>query len=117
LPCRLTSLITQLVTSHIVLNAHLHCISKSPSPICTWCNLQAPKTVNHLLLRCLTHQPQCIALARKCKHPGKAMTLNTILSCPEQLVALTTFINKTRWLCKTLGIIPLWTLPTDNNHT
>ncbi|KAJ7727140.1 hypothetical protein DFH07DRAFT_722189, partial [Mycena maculata] len=44
------SIITQLRTGHVGLNAPLHCIKVVDSPMCTRCGV--PETVSHYLLVC-----------------------------------------------------------------
>ncbi|KAK0215687.1 hypothetical protein IW262DRAFT_1277756, partial [Armillaria fumosa] len=50
LSCPEASILMQLRTSHVNLNAHLFHIKAMASPNCTTCNV--PETVSHYLLSC-----------------------------------------------------------------
>lgn len=54
------SILTQLRTGHIGLNAHLHRIHVAPSPNCPHCAV--PETVSHFLLLCPSLRRQRLAL-------------------------------------------------------
>jgi hypothetical protein len=49
LPCKHASLLTQLYTGHVPLNAHLHHIGKAETPLCPACH-QHEETVHHYIL-------------------------------------------------------------------
>ncbi|KAG1862919.1 hypothetical protein C8R48DRAFT_603403 [Suillus tomentosus] len=61
LPRKYGSILFQLCTGHIVLNKHLHHISKALSAKCEHCNAHE-ETVHHFLLICPSFIRQCTAL-------------------------------------------------------
>ena len=62
LPRRFVSLLTQLRTNHIPLQAYLHRFRLVDSPICQQC-LEAPETVSHFLFFCNKYTAQRLTLA------------------------------------------------------
>ncbi|KJA12717.1 hypothetical protein HYPSUDRAFT_152278, partial [Hypholoma sublateritium FD-334 SS-4] len=77
MPRKHTSLITQLITNHIPLAAHLHKIGAEDSPTCPCCR-ESPETVAHYIIHCPAHR-----LARATMFHGlhpTAHNLTTLLS-------------------------------------
>ncbi|KAF8984150.1 hypothetical protein BDQ17DRAFT_1260931, partial [Cyathus striatus] len=98
---------------HIALNRHLHRIGKVESPLCDKCALHSPETVEHYLLRCPAYRQHRTPLEAQCAPRRQRLSLRRILSNPEHLAALATYVNATGRLRQMLGVIPLWGPPSD----
>jgi hypothetical protein len=58
-----SSVLTQLCTTHVLLNAYLYCFHLGPSPDCALCLV--PETVPHFLLLCPQYRRQRLDLIRR----------------------------------------------------
>ena len=92
LPRRATSILTQLRTGHVGLNAFLKKIKAVDSALCPKC--KQPETVGHYLLFCQRYARQRRILAREA---GKAAnSISRLLSEPKALKATLHYIVATR---------------------
>src|ERR1700761_5560960 len=94
------ALLTQLRTGHAPLNKHLHCISRSESPLCPKC-LQEDETVKHFILTC----PRYNRLRDTHLHAlGRgARSLKYLFTSPKALKPLFAYISATQRLTATFG--------------
>ena len=92
LPRRFVSVLTQLRTNHIPLQAYLHRFKLADSPTCQQCN-NAPETVSHFLLFCSKFANQRIQLTRAIRR-DRALDLS-ILGNKKLLPALYRYIRDT----------------------
>ncbi|KAJ7361284.1 hypothetical protein DFH08DRAFT_843669 [Mycena albidolilacea] len=67
------SVLTQLRTGHIGVNAYLHRFKLAPSPLCPYCDV--PESVPHFLLGCPTHRVACLHLIICVKPARLSLTL------------------------------------------
>jgi hypothetical protein len=85
------SVLTQLRTGHIGLNAYLFRFHLAPSPSCTLCN--APESVPHFLLLCPAYRRQRLDLIRRL---GTArLSLKLLLSAKNDAKPVLDFVRDT----------------------
>ena len=86
------SLITQMHTGHILLNAYLHRINKIDTPLCPSCGLDS-ESVHHYLFDCLAWRAECwcISKALGCE----AKSLWHVLSSEKGVGELLGFLGRT----------------------
>jgi hypothetical protein len=84
------SVLTQLRTGHIGLNAYLHRFKLAPSPLCPHCNV--PKSVAHLLLTCPAHRIACLHLILCVK--TACLSLHTLLSSKDDATPVLAFVRR-----------------------
>ena len=86
------SILVQLHTSHVPMQAYLHCFKLVNSPICPSCRNE-PETVTHYLMYCKNHANH----RRQLKHSlGRDQSLGLeILGDRKRMKDLMHFINKT----------------------
>jgi hypothetical protein len=100
-----TSIITQLRTGHIALNAYLFKIKKSDTDICQNCR-DGPETVHHYLFDCTAYgqarHKRYLALRRD------SDSLTFLLNDPKGIKELSIYVNRTRRFKNIFGeiIIP-----------
>ena len=92
LPRKHASLLTQLRTEHIPLQAYLACIKKAESAICPHCH-SARETVHHFILRCPAYNAQQNQFLAPLGYRARQLPL--LLSKEEYLPALMKFIGAT----------------------
>lgn len=97
-PC--ASILTQLRTRHIPLNAHLHRIGKRDLPDCKYC-VGVKETTHHYLLDCPRYANQRHTLRRKLGRKANSMTY--LLSNPKATKHLIRFVDDTERLRETFG--------------
>ncbi|KAG1765895.1 hypothetical protein EDD22DRAFT_774520, partial [Suillus occidentalis] len=83
----------QLCTGHILLNKHLHRISKSPSPLCPSCKKQE-ESVHHFLLSCPTYARHHTII--KAKIRTRAHSLKDLLNGEKNIKEVLKFIVCTK---------------------
>jgi len=108
LPRRFVSLLTQLRTNHIPLQAYLHKFKLADSPVCQNC-WGAPETVPHYLLFCTKYTAQRNFLRSHLKE-GRSLDLS-ILGNKKLFPALFKFIRDTNRFEDTFGDLN----PVSNN--
>ena len=92
LPRRFVSVLTQLRTNHVPLQAYLHRFKLADSPICPHCE-EAPETVTHFIMFCSNFAGQRRQLRRSL---GPHVNLNlSVLRNSKHLPDLFRFINST----------------------
>jgi ribonuclease HI len=100
MPKRLASILMQLRTNHVPLQAYLHRFKIANSSTCLQCNLH-PETVTHFLMHCSKYTVERNQLKRDLKS-GKRLDLS-ILGDEENFPALFKFINATKRFADTFG--------------
>lgn len=93
LPRRHASLLIQLRSGHIGLNAHLHRIGKRDSPRCTRCAAGSRETVEHFLMFCPEFWWARKRLREEAGH--KARNISWLLSSSQALPFLFRYIART----------------------
>jgi hypothetical protein len=88
------SIISQLRTAHVPLNAYLHKIGKIPSSHCPACNNPKEDPV-HFLLACPAYAHERWALTRSLRKLKKSPTLKSLLGDPICAAPLAKFISVT----------------------
>ena len=102
LPCRATSILIQLRTSHVSLNAFLKKIKASDSALCKKCH--QPETVVHYLKYCKWYTEQCNHLRHKA---GKAShSIHWLLGDPRIIPTTLRYIQSTCHFNKYTDIAP-----------
>jgi ribonuclease HI len=96
-----TSLLVQLRTGHIGLNAHLFRIRRAESPSCPHCGSITVETVRHFLLLCPKYARERHILRRQLRR--NADSVSFLLSKPAAFKPLMKFINSTGRLATTFG--------------
>ncbi|CDO68734.1 hypothetical protein BN946_scf184652.g61 [Trametes cinnabarina] len=91
LPRRQASILTQLRSGHVGLNAFLHRIKAVSSPLCSTC--QSAETVQHYLLTCRRWLAQRDTLRRAV---GRDLSLRSLLGTAKHRGALLAYIEATR---------------------
>lgn len=87
------SILTQLRTSHIGLNAHLFRVKASVTPLCSIC--EVPETVSHYLLACRRYNNERAALQLATKL--RDLQLRELLSIHSKHIAATlSFVKASR---------------------
>lgn len=102
LPRKTTSVLTQLRTGHIPLQAYLHRIGKADTPLCPLCS-EDKENVFHLIHRCPTHAKAREVLRAELGRP--AYTLAQLFTNRRALKPLFKFLRKTGRLSDTYGDI------------
>jgi len=90
-----SAILTQLRTGHAPLNYHLNRIKRSPSPNCPHCP-NTPETIQHFLLICPHYARARYYLRRKVG--TKSDFIHTLLSSPDTITPLLSFVNATKRL-------------------
>jgi ribonuclease HI/exonuclease III len=99
-----TSLIIQLRSGHIALNAFLYKINKSDTDICPNCHT-SPETVHHFLFDCIAYGQ---ARHQRYKKLGRnSDSLRYLLNTPKGIKQTTIFVNKTNRLRRVFGEIKI----------
>lgn len=97
-----TSLITQLRTGHIALNAYLFRIGKNDTNICARCQ-DAPETVHHFLFECIAYgserHKRYTALGRD------SDSLSFLLNTAKGIKEVSIYVNRTKRLKHIFGEI------------
>jgi len=104
--CRQASILTQLRTGHIPINAHLHKIQKSNMPYCPqYTCIQAMEDIHHLIFTCPKYTQErhqlILRIGRKNFSNPKLLTDKNII--PHTL----TYLNKTGQFKQVFGDIEL----------
>ena len=88
------SLVTQIRTRYMPLNAYLHCINKINSPLCPHCGLDS-ESMHHFLFDCQAWRAECwcIGKALGCK----AKSLQHVLSSARGIDELLRFLVRMEW--------------------
>ncbi|QRV96882.1 Reverse transcriptase from transposon X-element protein [Ceratobasidium sp. AG-Ba] len=92
MPRRHTSLLIQLRTGHIPLNAYLHRFGFTESSNCPACNQRA-ETVKHYLMNCPAYEEA--RQRRNIASPASANSLSLLLSSKEAARHLMTYVRET----------------------
>jgi ribonuclease HI len=87
-----SSLIIQLRSGHIPLNAYLHRISKRDSPICTHCK-DGDETVHHFLFDCTTWSYERWPLSRRLGRASRSLA--TLLGTKKGVDEVLKYIGRT----------------------
>lgn len=101
---RQTSLLVQLRTAHIPLNAHLHRIHKSETPHCPHCSLQnrhIPELVKHFIFECPAYAKERFWMRGKLGR--KVFSLKELLTKEKHMKVLLNYVGKTKRLKKAFG--------------
>ena len=98
-----TSILIQLRTGHIPLQAHLYRIQRADTPTCPTCH-NHPETVEHYLLHCPTYDEQRKVVRHKLG-PG-ATSIKRLLATRRYLPALMVYIRDTARFQQTFPRIP-----------
>ncbi len=106
LPKAVTVLMTQLRTGHVPLNKHLHAIAAVDPSQCQHCE-GTPETVQHFLLNCQHYRGQRHQLRRELGR--RANNLSYLLTSAKAIPSVVSFVNATRRLRSTFGVIRLET--------
>ncbi|KAF7366527.1 putative RNA-directed DNA polymerase from transposon X-element [Mycena sanguinolenta] len=85
------SILTQLRTGHIGLNAYLHRFKLAPSPLCQLCAV--PESVPHFLLTCPTHRDARLRLMLRVK--TARLSLRTLISTKAEAAPVLAFVRET----------------------
>jgi hypothetical protein len=85
------SVLTQLRTSHIGLNAYLHRFKLVPSPQCPHCHV--PESVPHFLLVCPAYRAARLALIVRVK--TARLSLRKLLSAKSDAAPVLAFVRAT----------------------
>jgi hypothetical protein len=85
------SVLTQLRTGHIGLNAYLHRFKIAPSPLCPHC--ATPESVPHLLLTCPVYRHARLHLIIRVK--TARLSLRTLLSAKSDAAPVLAFVRDT----------------------
>ena len=97
---RHTSILTQLRTSHVPLQAYLYRFKLEPYPVCPHCQLE-PESVTHFLKYCPAHADARKELKRAI---GRLTNLDaTTLGNPKFLKPILKFLHNTKRFQKTHG--------------
>ena len=91
---KLVSLIAQLATSHVPLNAYLYRFKLIDKPQCPACG-GSKEDVDHFLLKCLAYAHERWALAQSAKKKKKLLTIKTLFSDQELTIPLANFVKAT----------------------
>ncbi|KAG7094368.1 hypothetical protein E1B28_007969 [Marasmius oreades] len=105
LPRQWCSLIVQLQSGHIGLNAHLHRIQRSPTPNCDSCTATGnskPETVNHFLFECPTYRKERHLMKQKLGRGADSLA-HLLLGKKDTLRELIKFTGRTGRLKATFG--------------
>ena len=94
LPRAASSLITQILTNHIPLNAYLYKIKKVDSARCPACGA-SHETIRHMLLKCPTYAFERWPLEQRLKKKRKELSLENILGDSEFIKPLINFLEAT----------------------
>ena len=86
------SLLFQLRMGHVPLNAYLHKIQKTDSPICSEC-CQYSETVIHFILHCTKYKKERKNMIHKASRDAR--NIGKLLSSPELLPHLFRYIKDT----------------------
>lgn len=92
LPRKITSILTQLRTGHVPLQAYLHRVGRADSPTCPLCG-EDRETVFHLIHRCSAHTKAREVLRAELGRP--AFTLTQLLTNKRALKPLFKYLRKT----------------------
>jgi len=87
-----TSILVQLRTGHIALNAYLHRITKADSPTCPSCN-QDDETVHHFLFDCPTWRHERWQLSQALGWDSKLVTC--VLNSLKGVKAVLKYVGRT----------------------
>ena len=102
LPCRAPSILIQLHTNHVSLNAFLKKIKALDSALCKKCH--QPETIVHYLKYCKQYTEQCNHLRHKA---GKAShSIHQLLGDPKIIPATLHYIQSTHHFDKYTNIAP-----------
>ena len=91
---KLVSLIAQLATSHVPLNAYLYKFKLVDKPQCPACG-GSKEDVDHFLLKCPAYAHERWALAQSAKKKKKLLTIETLFSNQELTIPLANFVKAT----------------------
>ncbi|KIK79457.1 hypothetical protein PAXRUDRAFT_82295, partial [Paxillus rubicundulus Ve08.2h10] len=92
-----------LLTTHIALNKHLHCIKKAESPFCPYCDGRT-ETVEHYLISCPQYLHEWHILHNSLgRNVGN---LPYLISQPKAIMLLIIFVNSTGQLKEASSNIP-----------
>ena len=86
------SMVTQLRTGHVPLNAYLHRIDKIDSPLFPHCSLDS-KSVHHFLFNCRAWRAKCWCMGKVLGHEAKS--LRHVLSSAKGIDELLRFLGRT----------------------
>jgi hypothetical protein len=92
-----SSMLVQLRTGRVALNAHLNRIGKADSPTCQCCR-RADETVEHFVLHCPAHAQARRLLAQKAGRD--AHSLRKLLSNPNTIPHLLDYVAATKRFAK-----------------
>ena len=93
LECWKVSLLIQMRSGHVPLQAHLYRIGKVPSPVCPMCH-KADKTVSHYLIICMAFATQRGCMERDLRRAAKLVSM--LLMNPKAFQSLFKYIHETR---------------------
>ncbi|KAF5366709.1 hypothetical protein D9758_006447 [Tetrapyrgos nigripes] len=111
---RQTSVLVQLRTGHIPLNAHLHRITKSDTPNCPHCETQGhhlKETVQHFIQECPAYQKERYQLKKELGRDGDS--LKAIFRSTDNIKALLRYIGQTERLATTFGDVSHYDMDDD----
>ncbi|CAG8577605.1 9895_t:CDS:2, partial [Acaulospora colombiana] len=91
-----TSILIQLRTNHLPLNAHLHRIKKIEHPFCRYCQGETIEDVNHFLFVCPQYTTARLDLRRKLGR--QVQHLKTLLAAPKAIKHTLEYIRQTKRL-------------------
>lgn len=100
IPKRSSSLYIQLRTRHVLLNHHLHRISKADSPYCPSCT-DTIETIHHFLFDCPQYRRECHLLQIALKRD--ATSISYILTSDKATPHIIRYINSTNRFKSTFG--------------
>lgn len=107
LPRQHAVILMQLQSGHIPLNAHLHCIQKANSPLCTNPHCQSNnrrETVQHYILKCPSYNAARHRIRRK--HGRRVMQASYLLLNPDCIQDTINYIIETRRFEAMIGTKP-----------
>ncbi|KAF8154056.1 hypothetical protein B0H34DRAFT_720125 [Crassisporium funariophilum] len=113
------SLLMQLQSGHIALNAHLHRVGGSATDKCQACRgprqAQAVETVPHFLFECPKYETERRDMDSALGHSNRS--LRQIMRSKEKTKAMLRFIGRTGRLRKTLGDVTPRAEALENNES
>ena len=91
---KLASLIAQLATSHVPLNAYLYKFKLVDKPQCPACG-DSKEDMDHFLLKCPAYAHERWALSQSAKKKRKLLTIEALFSDQDLTVPLANFVKAT----------------------
>ena len=91
---KLASLIAQLATSHVPLNAYLYKFKLVDKPQCPACG-DSKEDMDHFLLKCPAYAHERWALSQSAKKKKKLLTIEALFSDQDLTVPLANFVKAT----------------------